>query len=145
MWGPGHDWRRSWRHRHMTPQHRHRMQRHWTFMNGNIPARFQNMRNPLEDKPDAISAGQKLYVEHCQSCHGADGMGEGEAGLDLFPSPALLAVLVQMPIAADAYLMWTIAEGGADLNTDMPAYKDMLNDTEMWQIVSYLRNGFALP
>ena len=38
MWGPGTGWREHWRHGQMSPRHRHRMQRHWTFMNGQIPA-----------------------------------------------------------------------------------------------------------
>jgi mono/diheme cytochrome c family protein len=145
MWGPGHHWRHGWRHEHMTPRHRHRMQRHWTFMNGNIPARFQNLRNPLEETDEVINAGGALYTTHCASCHGTEGMGEGESGNDLFPSPALLALLIQMPIAVDSYLMWTISEGGKDFNTAMPAFKDTISDEDRWRIISYMRNGFALP
>ncbi len=145
MWGPGKHWRKDWEFDKMSPRHRHRMQRHWTFMNGNIPARFQNSKNPYGDSETAIVKGEKLYAANCASCHGVEGLGEGEAGNDLYPSPALLAFIVQMPIAADSYLMWTISEGGKDFNTEMPAFKGTLNDDEIWQVIAYIRNGFALP
>ena len=145
MWGPGTDWRKNWRPGEMTPRHRHRMHRHWTFMNGQIPARYQNLKNPMDGSDANIMKGQKLYLDKCASCHGIEGLGEGEAGNDLYPSPALLAFIVQMPIAVDSYLMWTISEGGADLNTGMPAFKETLNDDEIWQVITYVRNGFALP
>ncbi len=145
MLGPGSKWRQEWDQNTMTPLHRHRMQRHWLFMNGNIPARYQGLSNPHGNSDEAIERGQTLYTQHCARCHGDEGFGEGKAGFDLNPSPALLAFIVQTPIAVDSYLMWSIAEGGADLNSEMPAFKTVLNENEIWQIVSYIRNGFAPP
>ncbi len=145
MLSPGSEWRRDWDDDTMTPMHRHRMQRHWLFMNGSIPARYQGLKSPLKNADKAIEKGQALYTTHCAQCHGDEGFGEGEAGLDLNPSPALLAFIVQTPIAVDSYLMWSIAEGGVKLNSKMPAFKAKLSETEIWQIVSYIRNGFAPP
>lgn len=145
MWGPRGGWREQWQHEHMTPRHRHRMQRHWTFMNGNIPRAYVGLKNPLDESDETIARGEKLYAANCARCHGHEGMGEGEAGNDLYPSPALLAFVVQMPIALDSYLMWTVSEGGEDFNTEMPAFKDTLSQGEIWQIIAYMRNGFALP
>lgn len=145
MLAPDSQWRQSWGGDTMTPTHRHRMQRHWLFMNGNIPARYQGLKNPLGSSDKAVEMGQALYTSHCARCHGDEGFGEGEAGFDLTPSPALLAFIVQMPIAVDSYLMWSIAEGGTDLSSKMPAFKETLSVDEMWQVVAYIRNGFAPP
>lgn len=145
MLGPGSKWRRDWDNSTMTPMHRHRMQRHWLFMNGNIPARYQALKNPHGNADSAVEKGQTLYTTNCASCHGDEGFGEGKAGLDLNPSPALLAFVVQTPIAVDSYLMWSIAEGGVELNSEMPAFKATLSQDEIWQIISYIRNGFAPP
>lgn len=145
MWGPDSAWRQEWDNSTMTPMHRHRMQRHWLFMNGNIPARYQALKNPHGNSDAAVEKGQALYTKHCATCHGDEGFGEGKAGFDLNPSPALLAFIVQSPIAVDSYLMWSIAEGGVDLNSGMPAFKSTLSADEIWQIVSYIRNGFAPP
>ena len=69
-------------------------------------------------------------------------MGDGEAGKSLSPSPALLAYMIQMPMSVDEYMMWTIAEGGKQFGTSMPAYKDILTENDIWEIVSYMRAGF---
>ena len=60
---------------------------------------------------------------------------------DLTPSPALLAYLVQQPIAVDQYLLWSISEGGRKFDTAMPAFKDVLTQDQIWQIIAYLRAG----
>ena len=59
---------------------------------------------------------------------------------DLTPSPALLAHLVQQPIAVDQYLLWTISEG-KQFDTAMPGFRDVLTQKEIWQIIAYLRAG----
>jgi mono/diheme cytochrome c family protein len=69
-------------------------------------------------------------------------MGDGEAGKSLTPSPALLAWMIQRPVAVDEYLLWTISEGGTEFKTGMPAFKDTLSREEIWKIVAYMRAGF---
>ena len=32
-------------------------------------------------------AGQALYEQHCTTCHGAEGKGDGPAGIDVLPMP----------------------------------------------------------
>ena len=145
MWSPGSKWRQEWRQNKMSPRHQRRMQRHWLFMNGSIPKGYQGLSSPVGENDAIIAAGQQVYTKHCAGCHGDEGLGSGEAGFDLHPSPALLAFMVHAPIAADSYLMWTIAEGGKDLNSGMPAYKETLSKKEIWQVIAYIRNGFALP
>jgi mono/diheme cytochrome c family protein len=83
-----------------------------------------------------------LYAEHCAGCHDPAGMGHGEAGLALYPSPALLAQLVRMPGGADEYLLWAIAEGGGAFASQMPAFADRLSREQIWQIIAYMRAGF---
>lgn len=69
-------------------------------------------------------------------------MGHGDAGLALYPSPALLADLVRMPQAVDEYLVWAISDGGAPFGTKMPAFKNALTRDQMWQIIAFMRAGF---
>jgi mono/diheme cytochrome c family protein len=140
-------WQPGWMHRHMwgrsaDPDMRARMQRHWTFMHGDIPEAYENAISTMKPTKDVIAAGGKLYQEQCASCHGARGLGDGEAGKSLSPSPALLAYMIQRPIAVDEYLMWTISEGGAAFKTAMPAFKDTLSKDDIWKVVAYMRAGF---
>lgn len=52
---------------------------------GILPAvDLTTLSNPSQD---LIAAGKELYDANCQSCHGADGKGDGAAGVALNPKP----------------------------------------------------------
>jgi mono/diheme cytochrome c family protein len=148
MMDDGDFWQPGWMHRHMwgrrdaPPDMRARMQRHWTFMHEGVPKAYQRAQSPLKPTIADITEGGTLYTENCASCHGKSGMGDGEAGKSLTPSPALLAWMIQRPVAVDEYLMWTISEGGAEFKTDMPAFKGALQREQIWKIIAYMRAGF---
>lgn len=141
FWSPG------WMHRDMwnkseSPEMQARMRRHWAFLNGEIPEAYVNAQSRIDVTPETLAKGRALYEEHCARCHGGDGLGRGEAGMGLSPSPALLAYMIQMPMTIDSYLLWSIAEGGEAFGTAMPAFKDELRRKEIWQIVAFMRAGF---
>lgn len=144
MWNPGWMRRHMWGQGRMAPEVRSRMARHWTYMHQGIPAEYRGVRNPFAADAKTVSEGHTLYQENCASCHGPTGMGEGDAGRALNPSPALLAYMIQAPIAVDEYMLWTISEGGKQFDTDMPAFKNTLTKDEIWKIVTYMRAGFPL-
>ena len=109
-----------------------------------VPKPYGKAQSPLKPTKEDIASGGTLYVQHCASCHGEFGLGEGDAGKSLLPSPALLAWLIQRPIAVDEYLLWTISEGGAEFQTLMPAFKNTLSRQEIWRVVAYMRAGFPV-
>jgi len=131
-----------WEMKNMSPEQRQRLARHSSFMNKEVPQIYLDATNDVGYTTQAILAGGDLYVAHCTKCHGDTGLGNGEAAGDLVPSPALLAYLMDQPIAIDPYLLWTISEGGVAFGTKMPAFKDTLSKEQIWQIVAYLRAGF---
>lgn len=116
--------------------------RHWHYMLRGVPDRYADQRSTAPRTQDTITAGAKLYVAHCAACHGASGFGIKDETQSLLPSPALLAFLVQKPIAVDEYLLWSISEGGKPFDSAMPAFKDRLTREEIWQIVAFMRAGF---
>ena len=132
-----------WRTRGMGTRQKQRLERHQSFIG--VPDRepYTSMTNPLAPTQATIDAGAVVYNEHCVECHGAAGYGDGDAGLAVDPSPALLAFMVQMPRAVDGYLMWSIAEGGAGFASEMPGYKDVLTEREIWQVITFMRSGFG--
>lgn len=87
-----------------------------------------------ESPPDA-QAGKTLYENFCLSCHGPAGKGDGPAASTLQPKPADLAALLQSQ--DDAYLAARIAEGKD--GTAMSAWKNVLSEAQIRQIVAYLR------
>ncbi|AZL61341.1 cytochrome c [Rhodobacteraceae bacterium HSP-20] len=145
--GPGHMTpdgmgRDMWGWGMMGPGQQARMQRHWTYMNEGVPSAYRGARNPLRSTDETLAAGATLYAENCARCHGPTGFGDGEEGRSLTPSPALLNYLVQMPMAGDEYLLWTVSEGGKAFETAMPAFKDSLSEDQIWSIIAYMRAGF---
>ena len=119
-----------------------RAERHREFMEAGVPLEYRSRRSPYPAVTKVIHDGSGLYQSHCAACHGLKGLGRGEAGSDLRPSPALLAYLIERPRSIDEYLLWSISEGGADFGTAMPAFKETLTERQIWQIVAYMRAGF---
>ncbi len=38
-------------------------------------------------------------------------------------------------------MYWTIAEGGRQFDSDMPAFKDRLSKQDIWAVIAYVRAG----
>ncbi|MHA1567203.1 MAG: c-type cytochrome [Alphaproteobacteria bacterium] len=131
-----------WQLEQAPPDLNSRAQRHREFLEGGVPLEYRSQTNPYPAATKFIREGSKLYKSHCQSCHDPNGLGDGEAGRDLTPSPALLAYMIDQRRSVDEYLLWTISDGGAQFGTEMPAFKDALKDQQIWQIVTYMRAGF---
>jgi len=132
----------GWSLRNLDPEQQQRMLRLSTFVNGDIPHQFSTAENTVGYTVRAIAEGGPLYHAHCQKCHGVMGLGNGDLAYALTPSPALLAYMVQQPVAVDQYLLWSIAEGGKQFGTAMPGFKNQLSQEQIFQIVAYLRAGF---
>ena len=116
---------------------RHRIVRHGS----GVPNPYAATKNQLKTTSQNLYTGKVIYQENCASCHGVTGKGDGEAGKDLRCKPANLAFVMDKWIATDGFLMWSIAEGGEELKTDMPAFKGVLTETERWQVITFLRKG----
>jgi mono/diheme cytochrome c family protein len=147
QWGS--DWRSDdgWRRKAALsaatdPEQRSRLVRHRTYMIEGVPKSYQGVASPIERSKKAIIAGAALYAQHCVACHGFKGRGGGDSGLTLKPSPALKTYISRRPWAADEYLLWSVAEGGEEFGSTMPAFRGQLTRGEMWQIIAYMRAGF---
>jgi mono/diheme cytochrome c family protein len=107
-----------------------------------VPKEYEGAQSTVAAGPETTAAGARLYAAHCASCHGTNGMGNGEAGRSLSPSPALLAYMIRRPISVDEYLLWTVSDGGKAFGTEMPAFKDKLAREDIWRVIAYMRAGF---
>jgi len=115
------------------------MVRHRYVMRHGMDPAYASKENPLAPTPENLRRGRRLYEQHCASCHGDTGRGDGPAGEHLEPPPANLAAFGGMPMATAPYLYWTIAEGGAPVGSVMPAFEGTLDEEQIWRIVAYLR------
>lgn len=98
-----------------------------------VPSEFAGQTNPLG--ADAAAAGAEIFKTNCESCHGPQGYGDGPAGAALDPAPKNLAEL--QATAGDDYLYWRINTGKE--GTSMVAWKGVLTDEQIWQVISFVR------
>jgi mono/diheme cytochrome c family protein len=114
------------------------LRRQFVMRNG-IDPKYAYAANPLRPDAENLAAGRKLFETNCATCHGTGGLGDGPAAKGLNPPPPNIAATARMPMTTDAYLYWTVAEGGVPLRTAMPPFKDALKPEEIWQVILYLR------
>jgi thiosulfate dehydrogenase len=99
---------------------------------------------PIQANEDAFVAGAQLYVDQCAVCHGFHGK-PSDIGKHEFPSAPPLwekhrngdVVGVSDDPPGETY--WKVANGIR--LTGMPSYKDVLSDTQMWQVSLLLANA----
>ena len=116
------------------------MPRHHVAMMSGIPAPYNSLSNPLPRTRETVERGAAVYETNCASCHGKTGVGDGEAGRTLSPPPGNLAWLAQMPMVEwDPFMYWTVAEGGTQFGSAMPAFKDSLSKDDIWAVIAYIQ------
>jgi len=98
-----------------------------------VPTEFAGATNPFG--AEAAAAGAEIFKANCELCHGPQGHGDGIAGQSLEPKPRNLADL--QATVGDDFLFWRIHEGKP--GTSMVAWKGILSDEQIWQIVSFIR------
>jgi len=98
------------------------------------PKEADNLKNPLTGDKKVLSAGKKLYSQMCSVCHGTKGKGDGIAGGALNPKPTNFTS-ADVQEQSDGALFWKLNEG----RSPMASYKDVLEEEQLWQLVSYMR------
>jgi len=112
------------------------------YTDGKLPAAYKGKTNPKSTTVAIVIRGADFYNENCSSCHGLMGFGNGAAGNALRPKPADLAWSMGNPALKDDFFLWTIAEGGAQFGSNMPAFKDKLRQDQIWEMITYMRAAF---
>lgn len=104
-----------------------------------IPKKYQDKKNPYWSDLDAIVAGSRIYKENCAKCHGAQGKGDGPLAKSMRTKPFSFMDIKHMSQMHDGYLYWRTVEGGehSPFKSKMPAYKNVLTEKEVWQVLSY--------
>jgi mono/diheme cytochrome c family protein len=98
---------------------------------------------PLEASETNLETGAHIYREQCASCHGLYGLPSGFANA-MFPRAPQLwqphrngVVGVSDDPPGETY--WKVANGIR--LSGMPAFRKVLNDTQMWQVSLLLANA----
>lgn len=96
------------------------------------------MKNPVASSATSIAAGSALYAKNCRFCHGNDAKGNGPmAPKDSHPSD--LTDTKWDRGATDGEIFLVIRDGaGPDMK--MKGLKGRLSDTDIWNVVNYVRS-----
>jgi mono/diheme cytochrome c family protein len=101
-----------------------------------VPEASKKVTNPGKVTAESKTAGETLYVQHCKSCHGSSGKGDGPKAKKLetlcgdFTTAAFKA-------QTEGEIFYKAKEG----RDDMPSFKKKIKDDEdIWNIVVYVKS-----
>jgi mono/diheme cytochrome c family protein len=100
-----------------------------------VPEKYMKMANPVKSDEASIAKGKELFIQHCQSCHGKKGKGDGPkaAQLDTECGDFTTAEFKKQP---DGSIFYKTSEG----RKDMPSYKKKIADqNDIWAVINYVR------
>ncbi|MBI3538302.1 MAG: c-type cytochrome, partial [Chloroflexi bacterium] len=93
---------------------------------------------------DDTAAGKKIFDARCQYCHGEKGKGDGAGAAVMFPRPRdftsgafKIRTTESGDAPTDADLVKIVGDGMP--GTTMPAWRGVLNDAEIKQVVAYVK------
>ncbi len=102
--------------------------------------------NPLvyaaPDRAANLDNGKALYTKYCFYCHGKEGRGDGAIAIAVEPKPIDFVTNRERMDRSDAELMKSIEEGiirDPDSRMYMPAWKGVLNDAGLRDVLAYVR------
>lgn len=99
-----------------------------------VPEKYVNMKNPIDASVDK-AIGKSLYSQHCKSCHGKEGYGDGSKAKDVEGDLGDFSS-AEYQAQTDGELFYKSSFG----REDMPEYtKKMPDDEDRWLIVNYMR------
>ena len=106
-----------------------------------VERRAPAMQNPAAATEDNLVAGAKLYRDNCAGCHGSSANPEAALGHSFNPpAPQFMSDVADMPDNENFYIIQHGIRWSA-----MPAWKSKLNDTQIWQLATFLKHMDKLP
>ena len=100
-----------------------------------VPDKFLKMTNPVKADAESISEGKALWSQHCQSCHGKKGLGDGPKAAELKTEPGDFSQ-AETQKQPDGSIFYKTSEG----RKDMPSFKKKIPDQDdIWNLVNFMR------
>jgi len=98
----------------------------------------KKMKNPVPASAESIAAGKALFQKNCRFCHGADAKGNGPMAPE-GTHPSDLTDAKWDRGSTDGEIFLVIREG-AGPKFDMKGFKSKLSETDIWNIINYIRS-----
>lgn len=98
-----------------------------------------------EEYAEIVAEGGELYYENCLYCHGDMLDGTGHFAKGFTPRPINFQDVGTIAQLQESFLFWRITTGGPGLPREgtpwasaMPVWEEMLDEEEVWKIISFL-------
>ncbi len=95
-------------------------------------------KNPVAGDIEATKAGATLFATNCASCHGAEGHGDGPAGMSLNPKPRNLTAFNEYKYGKGDLGIFRSIKYGVD-GSGMAPWEGRMTDDECWKVANYVR------
>ena len=95
------------------------------------------VKNPVAVTPESIASGMQVYQRYCRSCHGIN--AEGGSGSDISPPAPDLTGSAWKHGSTDGEI-FSVIKNGVPPDLSMEPWGDRINDTNIWNVVNYLRS-----
>ncbi len=92
-------------------------------------------RPPVTYHAASIAPGMLVYRQHCATCHGATGAGDGPSMQGRRPPADLRSPPVSRRHAGEIF--WLVTHGIPE--GDMPSFEKRLGDAERWDVINFIR------
>lgn len=93
-------------------------------------------KNPIAPTAQNLEEGRGNYEKQCAFCHGLDGRGQGQTGVQFYPPvPAITGPNVEL---TDGQIQSAITNGIR--YTGMPSFSKVLSPEEVWKVVLWVRH-----
>jgi mono/diheme cytochrome c family protein len=100
-----------------------------------VPDKDAKTPNPVKADAASVSAGKQLWAQHCASCHGKTGLGDGNKAAQLKTQPSDFTK-ASFQGQSDGSMFYKIVAG----RDDMPSFKKKIPDAEdIWNLVNFTR------
>ena len=94
--------------------------------------------NPVAATAESIAAGKRSYTRLCGKCHGPAGAGDGTGATGPVAPPDMTDG--KWDYGGSDGEIFAVIHDGIQGSADMEAYSSRMSDTDIWNVVNFLRS-----
>jgi mono/diheme cytochrome c family protein len=93
--------------------------------------------NPIAATTESLATGKQVYQRYCATCHGIN--AEGGSGSDISPPAPDLTDSEWKRGSTDGEI-FSVIKNGVPPDLNMEPWGDRIKDTDIWNVVNYVRS-----
>jgi len=95
------------------------------------------IKNPAAASAESIAAGKRSYTRFCIKCHGPEGAGDGTGATGPVAPPDMTDDTWDYG-GSDGEI-FSVIRDGIPKSADMEGYSARMSDSDIWNVVNYVR------